>query len=70
MRLMVIRIEGNMAVCEKTDKSIVDIELTKLPGDVKEGDVLIEKDGNYELDLTQAEKRKKRVQALLDDLTE
>jgi hypothetical protein len=70
VRLIVDRIEGNLAVCEKSDKSMVDIELTKLPDDVKEGDVLIEKDGNYELDLTETEKRKKRVQALMDDLFE
>ena len=70
MRLIVDRIEGNLAVCEKSDKSMVDIHLTKLPDDVKAGDVLIEKDGNYELDLTETEKRKKRIQALMEDLFE
>ncbi|WP_455662206.1 DUF3006 domain-containing protein [Pradoshia sp.] len=70
MRLIVDRIEGDLAVCEKSDKTMVDIELTQLPDDVKEGDVLIEKDGNYELDLTETEKRRKRVQALMDDLFE
>lgn len=70
MRLIVNRFEGNMAVCERSDKSMVDIEVGKLPSDVKVGDVLIEKDGNYEFDLTQTEKRKKRVQALMDDLVE
>ena len=68
MRLLVNRIEGKLAVCEKSDKSMVDIELAKLPGNVQEGDVLIEKDGNYTFDLTQTEKRKKHVQGLLDDL--
>lgn len=70
MRLIVNRIEGNLAVCEKSDKSMVDIELTKLPVDVREGDILIEKDGNYKLDLTQTEKRKKRVQDFMEDLIE
>ena len=70
MRLIVDRIEGNLAVCEKSDKSMVDIHLTELPVDVKAGDVLIEKDGNYELDLTETEKRKKRIQALMEDLFE
>ncbi|OCA90164.1 DUF3006 domain-containing protein [Pradoshia sp. D12] len=70
MILIVNRIEGNLAVCEKTDKSMVDVELSKLPVDVREGDILIEKDGNYKLDLTQTERRKKRVQDLLEDLFE
>ena len=70
MRLIVDRIEGDLAVCEKSDKTMVDIELTQLPEDVKEGDILIEKDGNYELDLTETEQRRKRVQALMDDLFE
>ncbi len=70
MRLIVNRFEGDMAVCERSDQSMVDIEIGKLPSDVKTGDVLIEKDGKYELDLTQTEKREKCVQALMDDLVE
>ena len=70
MRLIVDRIEGNLAVCEKSDKSMVDIELKKLPKNVRAGDVLIEKAGKYEFDLTETEKRKKRVQALMDELFE
>lgn len=70
MRLIINRFKGHLAVCEKSDKSIVDIEIGKLPSDVKAGDVLIEKDGNYELDLNETEKRRKRVQSLMDDLIE
>lgn len=32
--------EGNYVVCEKSDKTIVNIEREKVPSDAKEGDVI------------------------------
>ena len=70
MRFIINKIKGNLAICEKSDQTMVNLELEQMPDGVKEGDILIEKDGHYELDLTESEKRKVRVQSLMDDLTE
>jgi len=38
--LIVDRIDGDFAVCEREDGTIIDIALSALPGDVREGAVL------------------------------
>ncbi len=40
MTIVIDRFEGQFAVCESEDKSIIDIEINKLPEGAKEGDVL------------------------------
>jgi len=41
MQLIIDRFEGQMAVCEKPDRTMINIALGKLPKEAKEGDVLI-----------------------------
>ena len=57
MRYIVDRIEASFAVCEDQDGDMVNLELSKLPIDVKEGDVLIENSGIYEISKEETEKR-------------
>lgn len=45
-KLIVDRIENGIAVCE-VDGATIDIPLTKLSGDVREGDILCENGGLY-----------------------
>ncbi|KYC62718.1 DUF3006 domain-containing protein [Heyndrickxia coagulans] len=45
MTYIVDRIEGEFAVCEKEDRTTVDIRLSELPSAVKAGDVLVVEDG-------------------------
>ncbi len=41
MKVIIDRFEGKYAVCEKKNLEMIDIEIDKLPKEVKEGDVLI-----------------------------
>ena len=70
--LVVDRFEGNIAVCEDRETGeMTNIEITKLPEGVLEGDVLNYKNGEYTIDV---EKRKEiedrinnKVKNLFDD---
>lgn len=70
--LVVDRFEGNIAVCEdRKTGEMTNIEITKLPEGVLEGDVLNYKNGEYTIDV---EKRKEiedrinnKVKNLFDD---
>jgi hypothetical protein len=62
MKLIIDRFEGNSAVCEKDDKTIVNIPKYRLPLDCREGDCLImDSDGMYQKDDEAAKNRKKRI---------
>ena len=41
MKIIIDRFEEEMAICEKSDYSIIKIEKSKLPIDAKEGSILI-----------------------------
>lgn len=70
LRVTIDRFEGDYAVCEKENRDMIDIEIKKLPANVKEGDVLII-DGEYIIiDTFETEKRRKEIQSLMDDLWE
>lgn len=70
MRITVDRFEGNFAVCEKDDRTMVDIEKSKLPEGVKEGDILIVEGDSIIVDKEATKERKKRIGKLMDDLWE
>ena len=40
MRVIIDRFEGQYAVCEKDDRSMMDIEKDKIPAGAVEGDIL------------------------------
>ena len=65
MKVIIDRFEGDFAVCEKEDKTMVNIDMRILPEKVKEGDVL-----NIEIkvDEEETEKRKKVIEELTRDL--
>ncbi len=69
-KLIVDYIEGKYASCEKEDKSSVQIPLEMLPFEVKEGDVLVLKDGRYYIDYEEKEKIKAEIKNLLKTLSE
>ena len=47
MRLIIDRVEGDFAVCETEDMSVINIPTAEIPFDVKEGNVLIFQNGKY-----------------------
>ena len=68
-KLTVDRIEGSFAVCECEDLSHINISLSDLPFEVKEGNVLILDDnGNFSLDLNEEETMRQKVIALQNKL--
>lgn len=70
MKLIVDRIEENVAVCEKEDRSFVDIELHLLPTEIKEGDVIVFKHGKWTFDRDATTERRKEISELMKDMWE
>lgn len=70
MFLSVDRIENGFAVCENEDLSTVLIELSKLPKGTKEGSVLLFENGEYSINRSEEERRRKHILELQDSLFE
>lgn len=70
MKLIIDRFEGDFAICEKEDKTMINIEKAKLPSNVKEGDVIVYENVKYSIDLKETSQRKKEINKLMDDLWE
>jgi hypothetical protein len=58
MRLIIDRFEGTLAVCEKPDRTMVNIPRSRLPAGAREGDVLIVEGENIRLDTAETARRK------------
>ncbi|RBP58207.1 DUF3006 family protein [Alkalibaculum bacchi] len=70
MKYIIDRFEGDYAVVEDENKLMMDIQLEDLPKEVQEGDVLVKIGDSYSVDLGETERRKKKIQELVDDLWE
>jgi hypothetical protein len=68
MRVVIDRFEGDYAVCEKSDRTMVTIERKRLPKGVKEGDVLIIDGDIVRFDESETKHRKEQVKKLMDEL--
>lgn len=69
IKLIIDRFEGNYAICERDDKSIVKIPKYKLPLDSREGDCLIQdSDGMYQKDVGETKIREKMIRERLNRL--
>jgi hypothetical protein len=68
MRVVVDRIEGKYAVCEKEDRTMINIEKERLPRGVKDGDVLLIEGDSITIDRSSTDRRKQDVKKLMDDL--
>lgn len=70
-KYIVDRFEGDYAVCETDNKSMVNIMRSKLPNVTKEGDYIIEnEDGSFSVDIEATETRRKQMRKKLDSLFE
>ena len=70
MKMIIDRFEGLYAVCEKEDRTMIDIKRITLPYQAKEGDVLIINSNTITIDINETEKRRKEIQKLTEDLWE
>lgn len=70
MRVIIDRFEGNYAVCEKEDRTMIDIDKSRIPSDAKEGDALNIDGNKITIDIEATEKRRKEIEELTKDLWE
>jgi len=68
MKVTLDRFEGDFAVCEKADRTMINIKKDKLPGDAKEGDILIIEGDHIKTDLDDTLNQKKAIKGLMDKL--
>lgn len=67
-RLIIDRLEGNVAVCETETGAMTEIELRKLPEGAREGSVLAYDGKNYTLDISTETTKRAHIQKKMDDL--
>ena len=70
MRLIIDRFEGDFAVCEDENRKMLNIEKTRLPEGVKEGDVLIFQGDKLVIDHDETKRRRERIKKMMDALWE
>lgn len=68
MKVVIDRFEGSFAVCEKEDRTIINIKKETIPSNSKEGDVLNIIGNEITIDINETEKRKKEIDELTKDL--
>ena len=61
------RFENNKAVIE-TDGGMIEIERSQLPENAREGDVIIENNGAWSVDVPETEKRRSDMRELMKRL--
>ncbi|MCD8025600.1 MAG: DUF3006 domain-containing protein [Clostridiales bacterium] len=64
------RIEGARAVLECENGECVSLDITSLPQNIKEGDVLVFEEGSYFLDKLETERRKEKIKNMMSALFE
>lgn len=68
MRVLIDRFEGDFAVCEKEDRTMLNIKLTMLPANAKEGDVLVIEGNTVGIDDAETEKKKIAAEKLVENV--
>jgi len=69
--LIIDRFEGDLAVCEREDCSMVAIEKSRLPKGVRPGNILkIEDDGTIRLDAEEELRRREMIYKMQESLFE
>ncbi|MBX4270685.1 DUF3006 domain-containing protein [Clostridium estertheticum] len=70
MDVIIDRFEGNYAVCEKEDRTMIDIKKSKIPSIAKEGDVLSIDNDVIIIDIEKTKKRLNEIEKLTKGLWE
>lgn len=68
MKVIIDRFEGNYAVCEADDKSMLNIEKSKLPRSAREGDILYVNGDKIRIDVKGTRERKRKIEKMVEDL--
>ena len=67
MKVTIDRFEGDFAVLEKPDRTMMNINRGKLPAGAKEGDILNIIGDMITIDAAETEKRKKEINDLMKE---
>lgn len=70
MRVIVDRFEGDYAVCEKEDRTMLRIKRHRLPEGTAEGDVLVVDQDRISVDAEETKARRMKIQKMMDSLWE
>ena len=70
MKIIIDRFEGTYAVCEKEDRTMMDIKRSNLPSEAKEGDLLSIDNNIITIDIKGTERRLRDIEKLTEDLWE
>ena len=68
MKVIIDRFEGDFAVCEKADRTMLNIKRAQVPADAKEGDALIINGDTITVDTATTEKRRNPINNLFSSL--
>jgi hypothetical protein len=68
--MIIDRFEENLAVCEREDGKIINIERNMIPQDAKEGDVLVVDENRIFIDREETLKRRKKIEEMTKNLWE
>lgn len=68
MIITIDRFEGIYAVCEKEDRTMINIKRTCIPSHAREGDVLNVDGDKITIDKEETERRRKEIENLTKDL--
>lgn len=70
LKVVIDRFEGEFAICEKDDFTMIDIKKEIIPVEAKEGDVLEITNDFITIDEKETKKRKMEIEKLMEDLWE
>lgn len=68
MKGIIDRFENNLAIVELEDKSLININRSKIPKSAKEGDVILINKDNISLNLNETNILKKEINDLMNEL--
>ncbi|MFL0251492.1 DUF3006 domain-containing protein [Clostridium neuense] len=68
--MLIDRFEENYAVCEKEDRTMINLKRSLIPKGAKEKDILILEDGRIFIDKDGTRKRKNEISHLMKDMWE
>ena len=70
MKITIDRFEGNYAVCQKEDRKMINIDISKIPSNSKDGDILYIENNKISIDSKLNKDRKKYIKEITKDLWE
>lgn len=70
MKVVIDRFEGKYAVCEKTDRTMINVEKSKIPRESKEGDVLIMEGNKNYIDVEETKRLSTEIEESTKNLWE